>query len=475
MTVVVTGASGHVGANLVRKLLALGESVRATVYRDQTALQGIDVECVSADLLDVDSLAAAFANADLVYHLAGLISILEFDSDRLQQINVEGTRNVIKACRQCGVKRLVYTSSIEALMWPDGPDPIDESEPPRPENLGSAYARTKWAATQEVVQAAGPGLETVVVHPTAVVGPFDFKPSLFGQTFIAHAHRRLPGMVPGGFDLVDVGDLVAGMVAAAQKGKSAERYILSGSFVSLAELAQSLEKSTGVRRPRLTFPFWLILLVARVTPWFYRFSKATPRFTVQSIKMLRDGRQVSSAKAGAELGYHPGPGLGGVQSAVTWFQETGKIHPVHLSKKSPGIVMAAVAFLLICLMGGIHQLFAGMGTDKIWGVAALGVGGFYAWLNRSVRYEITADALQVNSGPFRWLIPTAKIWQVRPSRNPIFAPAWSWQRLRVEYILAGKRNFVLISPHDQQAFLRDLAGVDPGLQLDKDGTLNRKD
>ncbi len=464
MTVVVTGATGHVGANLVRALSDAGRQVRALVRKDLRPLEGLEVEQREADVLDKASLLAAFEGADVVFHLAGLISILESDEKLLNQTNVGGTRNVVEACLECKVKRLVYTSSIEALMLRGGPDPITESVPVEAGKLLSAYSRSKYAASLEVEEGIKKGLDAVIVHPTAVCGPNDFKPSLLGQSFIEFAMRRLPGLVPGGFDFVDVRDLATGLIAAADKGRSGEHYLLAGSFVSMADMADALEESTGVPRPRMTVPFWLALPVAAFTPLYYKLSHSRPRFTSQSLKMLKDCRRVDCAKAREELDYHPRSGKDGIKAAVEWFREKEMIHPVFVSKKDPAIVIFAAMFLFICILGGIQQLTLGGWLSTLVGLGALLVGTGYALLNWPVRYEITSQALKVRGGLVRWNIPLGSITKVRPSRNPISAPAWSYARLRVDYQKNNKNYFVLISPAEREAFLQKLAQATPGIE-----------
>jgi len=473
VAVVITGASGHIGANLVRALVDNGKSVRAVVREDTRSIEGLDVECVKADILDKASLLEAFEGAETVFHLAGFISILERDADRLEIINVEGTRNVVAACLEHKVKRLVYTSSIEALMIPDGPDPIDESVDVEREKLTSAYSRSKYSASLAVLEGVERGLDAVIVHPTAVVGPHDNKPSLFGKAIIDFAHLRLPGFVPGGFDFVDVRDVASGLIAAAEKGRCGERYLLAGSFLTLDKLASILHECTGAPRPRFTIPFWLTYLAALFTPMYYSLSRTRPRFTRQSMKMLDDGRRVSSEKAQKELGYEPHPGEEGVRGAVEWFAENDIIHPVFRSRKDPGIVVFFVAFVLLCVLGGIHQLSLGTLSSIAIGLGALATGLAYAWISWPVRYEITGKSLLVRGGPFRWDIPLEEIREVRPSRNPISAPSWSLKRLRVSYHKGEKSHFVLVSPARQEDFLDKLKSAATHLEIEGNRLLLR--
>jgi len=238
--VVVTGASGHIGANLVRALLDHGRRVRVLVHKNAVALDGLPVEIVHADLLDGASVLRACTGTGTVFHLAGKISAgWESDAD-VQAINVTGTRHVIEACLAAGVRRLVHFSSIQALSCSRWTNALDETcdlvasnDPAR-----GAYDRAKAEAEGLVKSAAERGLEAVVLNPTGVLGPFDFQRSPMGEVLAALGRGKLPALVAGGScDFVDVRDVVTGALAAEQNGRPGERYILSGTRLSLVELA----------------------------------------------------------------------------------------------------------------------------------------------------------------------------------------------------------------------------------------------
>lgn len=469
MTIVVTGANGHIGNNLVRTLASAGQQVRAVVHTNTQALEGLGVEQVRADVLDRDSLVEAFRGAELVYHLAGYISIVPFEAAWMERINVQGTRNAVEAALSCGVRRLVYTSSIESLLHAGKGNPVDEEGPPQPDRPVTIYGRTKARAELEVHAGIERGLDAVIVHPTAVVGPYDFKPSLFGQVFVDFALRRLPAFCGGVFDLVDVRDVVAGLRSAAAQGRCGEHYLLGSDLVPIDTLGDILEKATGVPRPRLRVPLWMAGLAGIFMPTFYRLTRRRPRFTRMSLRMLADGRRVSHTKAERELGYQPRPPRQAVEEAVDWFQQAGMVYPVFRSKHDTGLVVLVAAVLALCAGGGLMMLVAARDVhDVLLGAAALLFSGLYAWLVTPVRYELPPGMLVVQGGPFRWRIPLDDILEVRPSRNPVGAPAWSLKRLRVAYRRKGKRRFVLISPADRQAFLDRLAEADPALSRSED-------
>jgi dihydroflavonol-4-reductase len=309
---VVTGATGLVGNNVVRTLLAEGSGpVRALVRATSNlkALDGLDVETMAGDLGDSEFLARAFAGADTVFHLAGVVSIAGGGSGPLHRTNVEGTRNVIAACRQAGVRRLVYCSSIHAF----------------PARTVGAYDKSKAEATLLVRQAAADGLDVVVVHPTGIMGPHDFVPSLLGELVLQCAHGTLPAYVDGGYDFVDVRDVAAGIVAAGAKGRSGEGYILSGNDVSVLRMVKTMEALTGTRAPRVRLPLKLVMAFGFLIPAYYRVTKQRPLFTKYSLNVVASGCTMSSAKAERELGYHARPFAETAADTVAWFRGQGAI------------------------------------------------------------------------------------------------------------------------------------------------------
>lgn len=308
--VAVTGASGHLGANLVRALLVDGRRVRALVRKTNQGIDGLPVEVVRADVLDGGSLQGAFANVDTVFHLAAKISAGWEPAAAIDEVNVEGTRNAVKACFAARVRRLVHFSSIQALAPPLGACAVDETCPlARPgEGNHGAYDLAKAEAERVVLAAVADGLDAVILNPTAVIGPYDFKPSALGEVLLALARGRMPAMISGASqDFVDVRDVAAAALAAERRGRPGERYLLSGTRLSLAELARHWAAVTGRPAPRLAAPLWLARLAAPFAPAWARLRGHRPLFTSESLRMLRDTRPVSRLKAEGELGYRPRP------------------------------------------------------------------------------------------------------------------------------------------------------------------------
>ncbi len=217
----VTGATGHIGNVLVRLLLERGEKVRAMIMpgEDPAPLNGLDVEIIEADVLDYQSLLKAFDRMDVVYHLAGIISILPGKDHMLQAVNVIGTRNVIQAARSSGVRRLVYTSSIHALKRVPEGVLIDESVPFDIEHAISSYDSSKASASLEILNAVDHGMDAVIVCPTGVIGPYDFRRSEMGQLILDCVEQKPMLYVDGAYDFVDVRDVAQGLILAGDKGR----------------------------------------------------------------------------------------------------------------------------------------------------------------------------------------------------------------------------------------------------------------
>ena len=324
--IVLTGATGHIGNVLVRELLARGEELRLIIpqFEDTTAIDGLKIEKFEGDVRDIASLIRAFDGAKVVYHLAGIVSIMG-KSDLIYQVNVAGTHNVVEACLKSAVERLVYTSSIHAIEEPPHGTVIDETFPFDPDKVAGDYAKSKALATLEVQQGVKEGLDAVIVCPTGVIGPFDFKPSEMGQLFIDFARNKVKAGIEGGYDFVDVRDVVTGHVLACEKGRTGEAYILSGEWISVADIMATLAEVTGIKAPHSRAPIWLARIGAIFSPIYYRLTNTKPIFTDYSLRTLASNAVVSRAKAESELTYYPRPIKESITDAVQWFRETGRL------------------------------------------------------------------------------------------------------------------------------------------------------
>jgi len=324
---VVTGATGHIGNVLVRELLSRGKNVRVVIppSEETSPLDGLKVEMVEGDVRQIDSLMRAFKGADVVYHLAGIISILPGKSELLYQVNVAGTRNVVEACLRAGVRRLVYTSSIHAIAEPPHGTVIDEMLPFDPDRAIGEYDRSKAQATLEVLQGVKQGLDAVIVCPTGVIGPYDYKLSEMGQVFIDFVKKKLKFYIDGAYDYVDVRDVATGHILVCEKGRTGENYILSGERITTEDLMLMIEEITAVRPPHFKMPVWLAKIIATFTPLYYSLTETKPRFTKYSIRTLTSNSMISCEKARCELGYSPRPTRESIVDAIKWFRENGKL------------------------------------------------------------------------------------------------------------------------------------------------------
>ena len=323
MRIAVTGASGHLGINLVRALVAGGGRVRALAHRNNTGLEGLDIELADGDVMDTDSLVRAFQGVDCVYHLAAHISLLVNDHAACSSINIDGTRNVVRACRQAGVKRLVHFSSIHAFCQEPFGVPIDESRPFVDLRKAPAYDRSKAAGEQIVRQAIAGGLDAIIINPTAVIGPYDYRPSHTGQAIIQMATGRLPVLIDGGFDWVDARDVAAGAIRAAETAPAGSRYLLSGHWLSLRDLAVMVAAQSGVRPPAFTCPLALAHFCAPLVTTYAHIIGQRPIYTTAALKAVISNRDTRHDKAAAELGYAPRPLADTVRDTVDWFKAGG--------------------------------------------------------------------------------------------------------------------------------------------------------
>jgi dihydroflavonol-4-reductase len=320
--ILITGATGHIGNTLCRLLLARGERVRALILpgEDCASIEGLAVERVLGDILDEASLAIAMIGVDTVYHLAGIISILPGRNDLMRKVNVVGTRNVARAARAAGVRRLVYTSSIHALGRPPEGTLISEGIGFDPRNPAGEYDRTKAEASLEVLAEVERGLDAVIVCPTGVIGPHDYRRSETGHIVRNWMKGRPHVSIEGSYDFVDVRDVAAGHILAAQKGRKGEIYILAGERISVAGIIKHVQEASGIRSPVLSLPTKLVMAIAPLTELYYRVARKRPLFTSYSLETLVSNSRISADKARRDLGYSPRPIAATIWDTVRWWK-----------------------------------------------------------------------------------------------------------------------------------------------------------
>lgn len=323
MKIAVSGGSGHIGVNLCRELAKKGHTIRVLVHKNTKALQGIPIEAVQGDLKDTTSLSSLVHDADIVIHLAAIISIQGNRTGELFDINVEGTRKILEASRRASVKRFIHFSSIHALVQFPFDQILDENRPLAVRDK-MAYSRSKALAEDAVLEAAKQGMDATILSPTAVIGPFDYAPSLMGRALILLAAGRMPALVPGGYNWVDVRDVTYAAIRAIEKGRKGERYILSGHWKTLKQISELVSKITDHHTRRITCPNWLARFGLPLINLYCSLYDKDPLYTRDSLCTLRAShRNISHEKATEELDFKPRPFKETIKDTVAWFEKQG--------------------------------------------------------------------------------------------------------------------------------------------------------
>ena len=312
--VFVTGSAGHVGANLVRRLLDDGVRVRVLLRHEDNneALEGLDVERVFGDIRDLNATRQALGGCQGVYHVAAKISTIEGNRAHRREVfesNVRGTRNVLQAAREAEAGRVVVTGSFSAVGYDlDDPSaPSDETMPFYPMERTMPYERSKSLVEQECWRAAATGQDVVVATCCAVVGGADYLPSRLGRTLCDYTNGKLHAYIDGGFEFVAARDIVEGHLLCMRRGRSGEKYIFSSEYKTISEIVGLYEEVSGVPRPRRRIPAPVMLAFSEVaSSYLSRFHPDFPqRFTPGAIRLLKKRRHADTGKAQRELGYRP--------------------------------------------------------------------------------------------------------------------------------------------------------------------------
>ncbi len=330
MRAFVTGATGFVGGAIVRRLLETGNEVRALVRpaSNNRQLVGLPVEQVQGDVRDSASLRRGMAGCSRVFHAAALYSYWRHGWDDFFQTNVEGTRLVMEAARDEGIERVVYTSSIAALGTCRDRTPATEETPATLADRIGPYQRSKFLAAQVASEFAGRGLPVVIVNPSSPVGIGDHKPTPTGQIIVDYLNGRMFGYVDTGLNIVDVDDVAAGHLLAAERGRVGERYILGGENLTLKQILDILAEVSGRPRVRLRVPHaaaqawsYVDVALARLNP------RRTPSATPEKVRLSRRCEFFDPVKAVRELGFPRTPAREALRKAVEWYVATGYAEP----------------------------------------------------------------------------------------------------------------------------------------------------
>jgi len=324
MVCVVTGAAGHIGVNLVRELLAQGRQVRVVDLREPTAPVRQGARFVSADVRDPVAMSSALAGVDTVFHLAAVISVAGSMGGLVEDVNIHGVRTVAEAALRAAVRRLVHCSSVHAFdLFSMRGRSVDEGSPRSLDRRLPAYDRSKAAGEAQLQRVVAAGLDAVVVNPKGVIGPRDEQPSRMGRFFLALAAGRLPATVAGGFDWVDVRDVVAALLSAETEGRTGENYLVGGHYASTRELAVIAQGVTGVPAPRFGVPLWFAQMWSPAATLVSRTGEHPLLYSRDTLHALASAPRVDSSKAERELGYHARSTQSTVADLYASFAESG--------------------------------------------------------------------------------------------------------------------------------------------------------
>jgi len=328
----VTGASGFVGNNLVRHLLQLGRKVRALIYRDDESLRGLEIDRVTGDVRDPAGLKRAMQGVDVVYHLVAAISIDNGQSrTHLDTVNVEGTANVVQACLDSGVQRLIHFSSIHAISYFPKDTAISESRDLALDAVRHLpYDHAKAKGELQVLKGVQHGLDAVILNPVGIFGPNDFRPSPTGELLLQLAQRKLPALVRAGYYWVDVRDVVRTALAAEQRGRCGQRYILAGEYATFKSIADWIQQTTGAKPPRLHVPIWLARPAAPLVARLSRLAGHRPLITPETIQIITCHQKIATNRAREELGFRPRSIRDSVRDSINWLLDHAKSRATSL-------------------------------------------------------------------------------------------------------------------------------------------------
>ena len=326
MKAFVTGATGFVGSHVAQVLAEQGADLRLLVRTgsDPKNIQQLNADRVVGDLCDPESIDRAMAGCDVVFHVAADYRLWVRDPAQMYRANVEGTRTILQAARKNRVRRVVYTSSVATMGFTVKNNPVDESSPVSLENMIGHYKRSKYMAEEVALAAGHDGIDVVVVNPSTPVGERDIKPTPTGRIVVDFLKKKFPAYVDTGLNMVDVRECARGHLAALEKGRSGERYILGGENLTLKQILDKLAAITGLPSPRVRLPYAVALASGVVdTVVTGVVLRREPRVTLDAVRMGRKKMFVSSAKAERELGWKAVPVDAALRRAVQWFNDNG--------------------------------------------------------------------------------------------------------------------------------------------------------
>ena len=328
MKVMVTGATGFIGANLVRALLEQGYQVKALVRKESTRknIEGSDIEVVFGDLRDMTSLGMALNGCEVLFHVAASYTFWSPDPKDIYETNVKGTENILAAAIAEGIKRVVYTSTESTIGIAKNGSLGTEEKETDPGALAGHYKKSKYMAEKLALEMCHDGLPLVIVNPTMPVGPLDIKPTPTGQIIVDFLNRKMPAYVNTGLNVVDVEDVARGHILALEKGRIGERYILGNKNLTLKEIFAILENISGIKAPQLRIPICFALGIAHADELIEGMVlRRHPRIPVAGVKTARKFRHFDCSKSIRELGLPQTPVEEALEKSVRWFKQNGYV------------------------------------------------------------------------------------------------------------------------------------------------------
>ena len=324
MKTLVTGSTGFLGSSVLRELINDGREVKALIRKGTSKknITGLDVEIAYGDLRDIESIRSALNGCDILYHVAAYYSLWDRNKQLSHEINVKGTRNILRAAKEKDLKKIVYTSTVGCIGLNEDTTPATENTFFNKNTLSNDYKKSKYQAEQVALDFARGGLPVVIVNPSTPVGPRDIKPTPTGKIILDFMNRNMPAYIDTGLNLIDVKDCARGHILAELKGIPGDRYILGNQNMTLLEILITLEKITGLKAPRIKMPFWVALSAGWACEMVANhLTGKPPSIPLAGVKMAKYFMYFDSSKAVNKLGLAQNPVENALRKSVDWFKE----------------------------------------------------------------------------------------------------------------------------------------------------------
>ena len=324
MKTLVTGSTGFLGSSVLRELINDGREVKALIRKGTSKknITGLDVEIAYGDLRDIESIRSALNGCDILYHVAAYYSLWDRNKQLSHEINVKGTRNILRAAKEKDLKKIVYTSTVGCIGLNEDTTPATENTFFNKNTLSNDYKKSKYQAEQVALEFARGGLPVVIVNPSTPVGPRDIKPTPTGKIILDFMNREMPAYIDTGLNLIDVKDCARGHILAELKGIPGDRYILGNQNMTLLEILTTLEKITGLKAPRIKMPFWVALSAGWACEMVANhLTGKPPSIPLAGVKMAKYFMYFDSSKAVNKLGLAQNPVENALRKSVDWFKE----------------------------------------------------------------------------------------------------------------------------------------------------------